>query len=138
MAVIKVTSYGLGHHDAPRTLRPPIDIDTRELRNPPDDPAVRARLTQLTGRDPEVAHYVMTTPGARELVDASVQRVLTAVAAGQDHIEVTVSCYGGRHRSVAIADEVAAELRERHHCVHIHHRHIQMPLLPSRRTEAQR
>nr|WP_181391903.1 RNase adapter RapZ [Streptomyces laurentii] len=81
----------------------PVVVDTTELRNPPDDPAVRARLTQLTGLDPEVHQYVMTTPGARQLVARHVREIDVRAEAGQTRLDVLVHCYGGRHRSVAIA-----------------------------------
>jgi UPF0042 nucleotide-binding protein len=129
--VIRIVSYGIGHCDDPRAHRPVV-VDTTELRNPPDDPAVRARLTQLTGLDPEVRQYVMTTPGARQLVDRHVREIDQRAEAGQTRLDVLVHCYGGRHRSVAIAEQIAAELGKLAHHVQLHHRHIDRPLLPSR------
>ncbi|BAU84692.1 hypothetical protein SLA_3788 [Streptomyces laurentii] len=131
-SVIRIVSYGIGHNDEPRAHRPVV-VDTTELRNPPDDPAVRARLTQLTGLDPEVHQYVMTTPGARQLVDRHVREIDARAEAGQTRLDVLVHCYGGRHRSVAIAQQLAAELGKLDHHVQLHHRHINHPLLPSRR-----
>jgi len=69
-----VLSYGDGHHDAPHgdALR----VDTRPLRNPPDDPAVRKRMLHSTGLDPQVREYVLRTPGAEQLIERSLRRAL--------------------------------------------------------------
>jgi UPF0042 nucleotide-binding protein len=127
---IRITSYGTGHNDPPVATNP-VTVDTTALRNPPDDPAVRRQLTQLTGIDPMVAAYVMATPGAEHLVDTARRQVEQRIKRGEQHIDVHVHCYGGRHRSVTIARELAAQLRGRG-AVQVQHRHIQQPILPSR------
>jgi RNase adaptor protein for sRNA GlmZ degradation len=50
------------------------------------------------GRDPEVSGQVMNDPKAERLIGQIID-------CGEE--EVGVYCYGGRHRSVAIAEEVA-------------------------------
>ncbi|MFH8716681.1 RapZ C-terminal domain-containing protein [Streptomyces zaomyceticus] len=130
MATIRITSYGTGHHDNP-TAPDPVIVDTTALHNPPADPAVRATLTQLTGRHPDVAAYVLATPGAHQLLDTARRTVEQRIADGQQHIDV--HCYGGRHRSVAIAELLAAGLSVLDDYIHTHHRHIHHPLLPTRR-----
>ncbi|MFH8582545.1 RapZ C-terminal domain-containing protein [Streptomyces zaomyceticus] len=130
MALIRITSYGVGHGDDP-TAADPVVVDTTELRNPPDDPAVRAVLTQRTGLDADVAAYVMATPGARELV-TRYRRRIEDLADKHDQVHVFVHCYGGRHRSVAIAEQLGTELSVFDHYVYVHHRHIERPVLPSR------
>ncbi|MFF5977207.1 hypothetical protein ACFY7C_37545 [Streptomyces sp. NPDC012769] len=47
--VVRIVSYGVGHRDVSAARRPVV-VDTTELRNPPEDPAVRARLTQMAGQ----------------------------------------------------------------------------------------
>ncbi|KAA6217435.1 RNase adapter RapZ [Streptomyces filamentosus] len=131
MASILITSYGTGHHDTP-LADDPVTVDTTTLHNPPDDPAVRATMTQLTGQHPDVAAYVLATPGARSLIDLALDEIGQRVRHGEPYIHVHVHCYGGRHRSVAIAEQLAADLRERGHNPYIAHRHIDRPVLPSR------
>ncbi|MFD7341880.1 hypothetical protein ACFV98_38820 [Streptomyces violascens] len=128
-----ITSYGEGHHDAPsgNALR----VDARPLRNPPDDPAVRERMLHSTGLDPEVRHYVMSTHGADQLVDRSVQRALAllrlpAPSRGQLHrVDVHVLCGGGRHRSVVLAEEISTQLQAVGIGCEVEHRHIDRPVL---------
>lgn len=127
---IRITSYGTGHNDPP-TAPDPLIVDTTSLRNPPDDPKVRAVLTQLDGRDQRVAAYVMNTPGAEQLVDSARREVERRIKRGDQTIDVHVHCYGGRHRSVTIARQIAYQLRDRA-AIEIHHRHIDKPILPSR------
>ncbi|WP_406080936.1 hypothetical protein OG468_13330 [Streptomyces zaomyceticus] len=135
MAHIRITSYGTGHHDNP-TAPDPVIVDTTALHNPPDDPAVRATLTQLTGRHPDVAAYVLATPGAHQLLDTARRDIEQRITHGQQHIDVHVHCYGGRHRSVAIAELLAADLSVLDDYIHTHHRHIHHPILPTRAPAA--
>lgn len=131
MASIRITSYGIGHHDGP-TAPDPVVVDTTALHNPPDDPAVRATLTQLTGRHRDVAVYVLATPGAHDLLDTARRHVEQRIKDGERYIDVHVHCYGGQHRSVAVAELLAADLSVLDDYVHTHHRHINQPILPTR------
>ncbi|MER5511516.1 RNase adapter RapZ [Streptomyces sp. NPDC002766] len=132
-----ITSYGAGHHDDPGGNA--VLVDTRALRNPPADPEQRERLLHKTGLDPEVRRYVMATPGARELVTQSAEKVrvllqhdnLRQWTGGQLYrVDVHVVCGGGRHRSVAVAEEIAAYLRAAGIGCEVEHRHIDRPILP--------
>ncbi|MFI5753110.1 hypothetical protein ACIBBE_46610 [Streptomyces sp. NPDC051644] len=128
-----ITSYGEGHHDAPSGSA--LRVDARPLRNPPDDAAVRERMLHSTGLDPEVRRYVMSTPGADQLVDRSVRRARAllrcpAAAGGQLHrLDVHVLCTGGRHRSVVVAEEIATQLQTAGIGCEVEHRHIDRPIL---------
>ncbi|MCX4826584.1 hypothetical protein OG883_43890 [Streptomyces sp. NBC_01142] len=126
-----IISYGDGHHDAPRgdALR----VDTRPLRNPPEDPAVRARMLHSTGLDPEVRAYVLSSPGAERLIERSTRRALTLLGQSTDgrRVDLHVLCGGGRHRSVAVAEEVADRLRTAGYGVETEHPHITRPILPA-------
>ncbi|AVZ77984.1 hypothetical protein SLUN_38820 (plasmid) [Streptomyces lunaelactis] len=132
MPTITITSFGTGHVDAPWSARPVV-VDTKALRNPPEDPDVRRRMTQLTGLDRDVAHYVMTTPGAERLVEAALLAVYDRLIEDQDaDVDVHVSCTGGRHRSVAVSEELASRLRALDAVtadVQVVHRHIDRPIL---------
>ncbi|MFD0039958.1 hypothetical protein ACFVIZ_20270 [Streptomyces anulatus] len=124
-----VVSYGDGHHDAPRgdALR----IDTRSLRNPPSDPAVRERMLHSTGLEPDVRAYVRATPGFETVVGRGLERALGLLALPDRRfrVDVHVVCGGGRHRSVAVAEELADRLRDAHVGVETEHRHIDRPIL---------
>lgn len=125
-----VTSFGENHVDIPTGNA--LIVDTRTLRNPPDDPAVRARMMQSNGLNPEVRRYVMATNGARQLVDDTVQKVTILTRHWGDpraiRIDVHVMCGGGRHRSVAVAEEIAVGLRAAGVGVEVEHPHINKPI----------
>ncbi|MDX2915699.1 MULTISPECIES: RapZ C-terminal domain-containing protein [Streptomyces] len=124
-----IISYGEGHHDAPRgdALR----VDARPLRNPPEDPTMRDRMLHSTGLDPEVRAYVLSSPGAERLIDRSTRRALALLgqARAGRRVDLHVVCGGGRHRSVAVAEEVAERLRAAGYGVETDHPHIARPIL---------
>jgi UPF0042 nucleotide-binding protein len=126
-----ITSYGVGHHDAP--CGNALLVDTRPLRNPPADPAVRERMLRSTGLDPFVRDYVLATPGALRLIERGLQRALALLALDDHHrrTDIHVLCRGGLHRSVVVAEELATGLRTAGHGVETEHRHIDRPVLPT-------
>jgi RNase adapter protein RapZ len=92
----------------------PVDadlvVDMRFLPNPHWVPELRP----LSGRDAAVAQYVMERPGAKEFLDQYLP-VLKTVAAGylvegKRFMTVAVGCTGGKHRSVAMTEEIARRL----------------------------
>jgi UPF0042 nucleotide-binding protein len=85
--------------------------DVRFLPNPFWNPELRSK----TGLDTEVSDYVLAQEGAREFIDAY-GRALSPVLAGYQrenkrHATIAVGCTGGKHRSIAVAEELAAVLR---------------------------
>ncbi len=84
--------------------------DMRFLPNPfwVDD------LKSLTGKDDAVRDYVFAQPGAEEFLDAYVAALQPVLAGYQrenkPHSTVAVGCTGGKHRSVATAEELARRL----------------------------
>ncbi|WP_435745131.1 RNase adapter RapZ [Nocardioides sp. SYSU DS0663] len=95
----------------------PIDADfvadMRFLPNPHWIPDLRPG----TGRDTEVAEYVLSRAGASEFLDGYVP-VLAGVAEGylregKRFMRVAIGCTGGKHRSVAMTEEVVRRLRAR-------------------------
>ena len=132
-----ITSYGKGHCDAPGGSA--IHVDATVLRNPPADPAVRDQMLHSTGLDPAVRSYVLATPGAADLVRRHAERVRALLhheqllhrrTGGQRHrVDVHVACGGGRHRSVAIAEELAVHLRSVGIGCEVEHLHISRPIL---------
>jgi len=85
--------------------------DMRFLPNPFWVPELRA----FTGLDAEVSDYVLAQEGASEFV-ANYLAAITPVLAGYQrenkrHATIAIGCTGGKHRSVAVAEEFAARLR---------------------------
>lgn len=106
---VLITSYGMLHGEASQPLQPvaPVKLDlTDALRNPHDDPDMRYR----TGFDEDVYGHVMSTPGAVDYRVRAVGEVLARIDAGATLVEVHSYCRGGRHRSVALAEAIRAEL----------------------------
>lgn len=124
-----ISSYGDGHNDAPRgdALR----VDTRPLRNPPEDPAVREYMLHSNGLDPRVRDYVLSNPRTEPLIQRSLKRALAllAVAADGRRVDIHVLCGGGKHRSVVVAEELAARLQDAGVGVETEHLHIDRPIL---------
>jgi UPF0042 nucleotide-binding protein len=95
----------------------PVDADLvadmRFLPNPHWVPELRP----LSGRDAEVADYVMGRPEAQAFLDQYLPLLQTVSAGylreGKRFMTVAVGCTGGKHRSVAMAEEIAARLRSR-------------------------
>jgi UPF0042 nucleotide-binding protein len=124
---VAITSFGYGHAPAPQA---DITIDARRhLRNPHADPAMR----ELTGLDSAVRQHVLTTPGARRLIAttaAMTQGLLDDTAdARQRLVTIATGCVGGRHRSVALAEEIAVELRSQGVGVEVQHRDVGKPVI---------
>ncbi|MBZ5736220.1 RNase adapter RapZ [Nocardioides sp. TRM66260-LWL] len=109
---IRVVSFGFKYGI-------PVDADfvadMRFLPNPHWIPELRPN----TGRDPEVSQYVLSRDGAAEFLDAYVP-VLDGVAGGylregKRFMRVAIGCTGGKHRSVAMTEEIVRRLRELGH-----------------------
>ena len=95
----------------------PVDADMvadcRFLPNPHWVPELRA----MTGQDAPVRDYVLAQPGAVAFLDAYM-KVLNVSLAGFEHegkrfVSLAIGCTGGKHRSVAIAEQIAARLAGR-------------------------
>ena len=88
-----------------------IVVDCRLLPNPHWVPELRP----LTGLDGPVRDYVFAQEGAREFVDAYADLMHRYedgyTREGKHYATLAVGCTGGKHRSVAIAEELAGRLR---------------------------
>lgn len=86
-------------------------VDARLLENPywVDE------LRPLDGHDPRVRDYVINQQAAQELLGNLEQTLRAAIPhyreRGRSHLVVAFGCTGGRHRSVAMAEELAARLK---------------------------
>jgi RNase adapter protein RapZ len=92
----------------------PVDADMvadcRFLPNPHWIP----ELAPQTGQDDEVRDYVLGQPGAGEFLDAYVAALRVTLTGfqreGKHFVMLAVGCTGGKHRSVAMAEQIAARL----------------------------
>jgi UPF0042 nucleotide-binding protein len=85
-------------------------MDVRFLPNPFWIPELR----DFTGKDPEVRNYVLSQEGAEDFLDRY-QELLRLIGAGyrregKRYLTLAVGCTGGKHRSVAMAEELARRL----------------------------
>jgi RNase adapter protein RapZ len=107
---VAVESFGFKHG---LPLDADIVMDVRFLPNPHWEEDLRP----LTGHDPAVRDYVLETSVAESFIDhfdALLADVLPAYQAeGRSYLTVAIGCTGGRHRSVAVAEEMARRFRER-------------------------
>src|SRR5690606_10792741 len=93
----------------------PVDADLvadmRFLPNPHWVPELRPQ----TGQDAAVSDYVLGQPGAREFLDRYAGLLLFAAEGylreGKRFVTVGLGCTGGKHRSVAMGEALAARLR---------------------------
>ena len=92
-------------------LEADLVFDVRFLTNPyyvPD-------LKPLSGLQPPVRDYVLGQPAAKrfiELVEELLELTIPAYRAeGKGRLTVALGCTGGYHRSIALAEELAARLR---------------------------
>ena len=102
----------------------PFSLDARFLANPYFVESLRDR----TGRDDDVAEYVLSSPEGEAFVE-KLENLLRFTMPlhkkeGRSYLSVAVGCTGGHHRSVAIAEEVGRWLRERGFDPSITHRDI--------------
>jgi UPF0042 nucleotide-binding protein len=104
---------------------PDLMLDVRFLPNPHYEPELRP----LTGTDPEIVAFI-NRDGA---LDAFLERLHPLLdyllpqyrAEGKAHLVLGIGCTGGRHRSVAIAEHLAARYGDRReYLVEVVHRDI--------------
>lgn len=94
----------------------PVDadllLDCRFIPNPHWVPALRP----LNGMDSEVKSHVLASPGVNEFIERYVellnQMAVGYLQEGKKFVTLAVGCTGGKHRSVAIAEEIAEKLNE--------------------------
>jgi RNase adapter protein RapZ len=102
-------------------------VDARVVRNP----FWVAELRPFTGLDESVRDYVLEDPVAGELVDRIHDLLLWSsrryAERGRELLSVAVGCTGGRHRSVAIVEALAARLRDKRVTLTVVHRDVDIP-----------
>ena len=119
---IDIVSFGF-KKGVPRVVD--VLFDVRFLPNPHWRPDLR----ELSGLSADVSDYVLGQQDAAEfltrtgdLLDFLVPRY---EAEGKSYLTIGIGCTGGRHRSVAIAAALGAQLRDRAATeVEVHHRDL--------------
>jgi UPF0042 nucleotide-binding protein len=99
-------------------------FDVRFLANP----HYIGELRPLTGCDPAVGAFITQDPAYADFF-ATLTRLLKPllpryVMEGKSYLTIAVGCTGGRHRSVFVAERLAAWLREADERVAVHHREL--------------
>ncbi len=119
--VVTVESFGF-RYGTPRAAE--LLFDVRFLPNP----QFEAHLSAGTGRDAEVAEYVLKSVEGAELVERLGELLAFLLplydAEGKAYLTIGVGCTGGRHRSVAVAEALADELRRVGREVNVEHRDV--------------
>ena len=100
-------------------------FDVRFLPNP----YFEARLRDRNGEDPEVAEYVLKharSDALREQLRGLLGFLLPLYEEeGKAYLTIGIGCTGGQHRSVAIVEALAAELRAGGREVNVQHRELE-------------
>ena len=101
-----------------------VVLDCRFLPNPHWVPELR----DLTGLDARVREFLWRRPETGEFVDRvdALLRFLLPqfLAEGKSYLAIAVGCTGGRHRSVAVVEELASRLRTAGYRLSVFHRDI--------------
>lgn len=118
---VEIISFGYLHGPAPEA---DLTFDVRRYLS--DPAAVRdTGLLDCDGRDDEVRRVVLDTWGAPETIDLTLGFVL-AFPHGHRCV-IAFGCAGGRHRSVALAEVAAEDLRTMEFNVTVRHLHVHLP-----------
>ena len=97
-------------------------FDVRFLPNPHFVPEFRP----LTGRDPKVAKYIRSFPQTKEFLQRISELLIYLlphyIREGKSYLTIAFGCTGGQHRSVMMAEEVGARLKNAGYRMKIIHR----------------
>lgn len=101
-----------------------IVLDVRFLPNP----FYVKELQGLSGLDPKVQQYVLSTPEAQEFLLKTVELLQYLLPLyrkeGKTRLTIAIGCTGGRHRSPAVAQRLGEILKESGQDVIITHRDL--------------
>lgn len=120
---VNVLSFGY-KYGVPREAD--MVFDMRFLPNP----YFVADLRPLSGKDKAVADYVLQSSGAQEffqkLRDLLFFMLPLMESEGRYRVSIAIGCTGGRHRSVAVAEELTQALRQADYTATVEHRHLEL------------
>ena len=118
---INVVSFGF-KHGVPQTCD--ITFDVRFLKNP----YYIDELKYKTGNDEEVKNFVLNSEYCQEFIKKFIDMLDMLLPLysneGKEILEIGIGCTGGKHRSVAIANEISRILKEKKYPVFNEHRDI--------------
>ncbi len=115
---MKATFISFGYNSDSRTPKADEFLDVRTIRNPWGNPELR----RLTGRDAAVQDYIRDDPQTR-YIKGLARLVL------KDGVRIAFGCFGGKHRSVALAEMLAQELRNEGWTVDVLHTQLDRDLV---------
>lgn len=119
--LLKVMSFGF-KHGIPADLD--MVFDARCFRNPHYDPVLRP----MTGLDEQVKNFVLQESGVSGFIEHIFNFLNNMYpnysSEGKRYLGVGIGCTGGKHRSVAIAEELGRRLTQVLPSVCIEHRHV--------------
>jgi len=123
-SAMQVTVLSFGYkHGLP--LDADLVFDCRFLPNPHWIEELRPQ----TGLDPAVRDYVLGQPAAGDfltrLVELLAHLLPAYVAEGKAYLTIAMGCTGGRHRSVALSEEIATRLRRQGYAPNVSHRDVE-------------
>ena len=122
--VLKTTVISFGYKFG-LPLDADIVLDVRFLPNPHWVPGLR----ELTGLNEPVKEYVLQQDPTTDFLDRT--RDLFAVllpgyqSEGRHYLTIAIGCTGGRHRSVALSEEIATFIKEKGFAVKVIHRDVE-------------
>ena len=119
---VLVISFGFKHGV-------PLDVDNvLDVRFIPNPHWVE-EMRPLNGLDEPVRRFVLSQPESKEFLFRTEQLfefLLPAyVREGKSYLTIAVGCTGGRHRSVVLAEEIAASLRRMGYDPSVIHRDVE-------------
>lgn len=103
--------------------RADLTINCANLPNPHQVPGLRPR----DGRSPMVRDWLLNQPEVPAFINQELQRILR-----EQPSTITTTCNAGRHRSVMVAEALAAGLQEHGHTTMVTHRELEKPKQPRR------
>jgi len=117
--LISVLSFGFRFGVPPDA---DLVFDVRFLPNP----NYLARLRNKTGRDRAVRNFMDSYPQTKEFTERVMDLLLYLlphyIREGKSYLTIALGCTGGRHRSVALAEEIGEGLQREGYKIKIVHR----------------
>ena len=93
-----------------------------------DNPHYIATLKPHSGKDRDVADFIAADPGFTPFFSGLTSLIRPLLprftAEGKSYLTIAIGCTGGRHRSVYVAEELTAWLREQGQQVDLRHRDL--------------
>lgn len=119
--VVNLLSFGYSHG---LPFNADLVIDVRFLKNPYFVPEMK----MLTGEDPNVTGYILGSAEASLFMSKFLNLIGFLIPLyekeGKAYLTIAIGCTGGRHRSVAIANEIGKAMEGGRYKVRVQHRDI--------------